>query len=125
MDNQKQFTLFADIPDSTNQHDYVYTNNNGTCGTPSENNECIENFSINTADKISDICYFYGNNQKGCASDPGDTLNITFTRPNPDARICFREECYAGISAAEINLISAKGATRSVTVYTTGQISVK
>ena len=122
MPNNKRFVLFADTDAQiTGSGNY----DAGTqCGSPTTGDECVETFSINTADKISQICWFWGSGgiHKDCTND-GYT-SITFSRPNPDASFCFQEECNQGISGIEIQVQSAKGKTYSVRIWNTGQVGV-
>lgn len=122
---EKRFVLFANIEDGLGSEDvYGADTTNNTCGAPSSgSNECIEAFTISTADKVVAIC----GGTAGAYTDTAQctalgTATITFRRPSPDARII-----YNGSPAdyAQIVLESAKGLTRAVVVWNTGQISVQ
>jgi prepilin-type N-terminal cleavage/methylation domain-containing protein len=124
--NTKQFVLFADVPSifGTLLPNKQYETN-GTCGVIEPGSECIENFSINTSDSIIEFC----TDVTGCVSS--GSIDITFRRPVPDAIICYKSSssdttCLnTTISNVDIVLQSAKGLRRTVSVWNTGQISVK
>ncbi len=130
----KKFILFADIPlvfgESPNgAYDQEI---NGVCDAPLASMECIETFGINTADRIVGICSDdvtpYDSGSMIDCSDKG-SVDITFLRPNPDAHIRYHNEAtnetIENASYAKIVFESAKGLRRSVTVWNTGQISVR
>ncbi len=127
---QKQFVLFADIPEYTGATPDKQYQEGQECGNPLPNSECIESIGINTADKIVAICT---SNTPGydLASDPTGTtcqatgqVDITFIRPNLDAYI-FDRQANRDSSFAKIVFVSAKGLRHAVTVWNTGQISVQ
>lgn len=125
--SKKSFVLFADIPVSPSTVPNKIYDTNSTCGAPSEGAECLEQFVISSADKVvgfeTDIT---GQVSTG-------SVSITFRRPTPDAIICYstggpHDVCSnpsTPISYVTIFLESAKGSSRSVTIWNTGQISVK
>jgi type II secretory pathway pseudopilin PulG len=122
--NRKQFILFADIPNpfAGPLPNKLY-DVDGSCGSPVVGGECLEKFSINTADSIVQICTDV---TSGCVST--GSVDITFRRPVPDAIICYRTASDIGCQSAsyvEIVVESAKGLRRKVSVWNTGQISVK
>ncbi|MEK7179017.1 MAG: prepilin-type N-terminal cleavage/methylation domain-containing protein [Patescibacteria group bacterium] len=102
------FTLFAD------------TNENGLYGG---SGELIETLRIQRGNVISSLCG-YATASSPCTSL--DTLHITFTRPDPEARIIGS----AGGSSSEysystITVRSTGGNTNMVTVWSNGQIAVQ
>ncbi len=112
----KRFILFADTEQANSEYE-----DGGRCGDPAPGNECVETFDILTSDKIIKIC-----NRTSCSDDA--RVDISFHRPSPDATICYRatyDDPCVNTSVATIWLESAKGLQRSVSVYTTGQISVQ
>lgn len=113
--NQKRFILFADREGSGTR---VY-NNNGVCGSPAANSECLEALTINTPEKVARLC-----TDAGCITS--GTVNVIFRRPSPDAEICVMSGSNCGPlrSFLTIELESVDGTMRSVTVWNTGQISV-
>lgn len=125
----KQFVLFVDIPAGDADTQGAYSSQMATCGAPTSSiNECVESFGISTADKIVAIC---GGDVSGYVSNPSDptspcsgtgTVDISFKRPSPDARILYNGQPSA---YAQIILQSAKGLRRGITVWNTGQIGVQ
>lgn len=122
--NNKDFILFADVPGKSGEAPNKNYDSAGSCGKPEINNECLENFSIDTSDYIVEIC----SDTTGCVNT--GSFDITFRRPMPDANICYKltpdGDCEtSSISYVDIILQSAKGLRRTVSVWNTGQISVK
>lgn len=83
--------------------------------------EKVKTFSIGTNDRISDLCL----NAK--TSPPGNCslsqLDVIFLRPNPT--IILTNDGYTLFSDAEITITSPKGGQKTVTIWSTGQISVE
>ncbi len=80
----QEFTYFADINHSG------YFDDSGSCpSTPTATNECLSVTSITTGDYISDLCYQYApvGGALTTTCDPSGEAYLTFTRPNPDARM--------------------------------------
>jgi prepilin-type N-terminal cleavage/methylation domain-containing protein len=134
--SSRRFVLFVDIPvGSGTESDYAgtYTQTQSQpCGAPtSSSNECIESFDITTADKIVAICAspdastYSSTDLSTCVSK--GSVDISFKRPSPDAKILYTSENGTSTQAAYAQLIieSAKGLKRAVTVWNTGQISVQ
>jgi prepilin-type N-terminal cleavage/methylation domain-containing protein len=122
--NKKRFVVFADIPSTSDSLPNKLYDNNGVCGSPAVDSECLESFTINSSDTIVEVC----TDVTGCVAV--GSVDITFRRPVPDAIICYKEtldaDCQtSSISYVDIVLRSAKGLTRKVSVWNTGQISVK
>lgn len=120
-----RFVLFADTDAIRTSTSIYNTDADAGCGNASvgNGNECLETFTISTADRIESIC-----NGTICYDSSKDAkIDITFRRPSPDAIICLSTggtpNC--NISYAVINLVSAKNLRRSVEIWNTGQISVK
>lgn len=107
------FVIFRD-----ENGDMLYTQNGETCGTPTMIDECLEKFAITTGDKINTICV-----ETTCSTPSIGGATIYFRRPNPDAKIFF-EAGRIERSYADIELISKKGAKKTVRVWNTGQIGV-
>lgn len=124
----KKFILFADIPASgSTWGDGMYTGGS-TCGAPSSNtDECTEQFSIASADKVVRLCADIGvGGTESCFSDK--EVDIVFRRPSPDARICVVQSgvCLSTTpSYVKVILQSPKGIERMVTIWNTGQISAQ
>lgn len=122
--NTKEFILFADIPENVGDSPNKKYDGDGSCGSPGVGAECIENYSISSSDSIVEVC----TDATGCVS--AGSIDITFRRPVPDAIICYRasssDNCQnITISYVDIVVQSAKGLRRSISVWNTGQISVK
>ncbi len=95
------FVLFADV-DQNNLY--------GGAG------EDVEQYVIQTGDRIYELC---ANN---CLT-PIDSLNIIFLRPNPI--VTLTEDGSMTFSNAQIKIRSQGGEERFITVWATGQVSVK
>ena len=113
--DSKQFVIFTDI-DGGNTDVY---DTGGDCGNPSVKEECVELFSITSADRIAQIC-------TEVTDCDARNISIVFRRPSPDATICIIEgdQCVRKVSYARIIVESAKGLQKQITVWNTGQISV-
>jgi prepilin-type N-terminal cleavage/methylation domain-containing protein len=121
--NKKQFILFADIPQSVGSLPNKRYDGDGSCGNPVSGGECLENFSIDSSDTIVELC------PDGACVSAG-SVDITFRRPIPDAIICYKTtssgDCQnSSISYVDIIVQSVKGIRRTISVWNTGQISVK
>jgi len=101
--------------------------------TPPAAPECLTKIDITRNNIISKLCYLITPNT--CVSSPAGDLgraDITFARPNIEAQFVLQDVNQAqiyplpsGFIGVRIELTSPKGATRSVTVYKTGQVSVQ
>lgn len=111
--------------DSTRYRLFGDTNNN----IAYEASEVVTAYSMRPGYGISEMCaHRSSDGTEICATSGGiSSVTIMFKRPEPDAiiRACpSAGPCVAAIDAT-ITLVSPTGATRSVTVTSTGQISVK
>ena len=80
--------------------------------------ETVQTFNISGKFHISDICA-----DSSCNSNSGITwLMVYFKRPNPDA--LFKTNSGSTYSKASITVTGSGGATRQITITSTGQISV-
>ncbi len=122
--SNKSFVLFADLNDD-GVYNYPNSSSSSTC---SENMmECEGIITINSLDNINNI-YLDGvpKNQTGM-------IDILFKRPNPDAIFCYRTSynanCQSDFSNISIEvsngMLPPDEVTYMVTVWNTGQISVK
>jgi prepilin-type N-terminal cleavage/methylation domain-containing protein len=125
----KSFIFFADLaggPISSGLPVYDESNTTRSCGysTLTAGNECIEEVAINSTDFISELCAYVGT-----TSSCGGTLDIVFTRPQPDASICYvpigLSSCSSNVSSATIKVTSLGGASKKIKVWNTGQISIE
>lgn len=133
----KSFVIFADIsgipaPGSLavfSGSGAKYDNSMGVdvCGVNlSLGNECIDFVTITTSDKISKICTT-SNGTTNCATT-NVALDIVFTRPKVEPSFCLLSggstSCSsATISKVSIEVTSALGDTKTITIWNTGQIS--
>lgn len=107
------FALFADINTKNKLLD-------SACSSV----ECIQRYTLANGYTIKNI---YGN-QKTNAPGSGtslDRLDITFTRPNPDALIVGNSVTTSPFSDAEIVIQSRQGITKTIVIWRTGQISIE
>jgi hypothetical protein len=115
--NPTSYTLFADL------------NNNGKY----DPNETVKTFSLGRGYQISSICVITSGGTQYCPAQGLTFVDINFRRPNPDA--CFTTNlasntCTVGAAAAyrsatiQIQAQTDTANTRSVTVTSTGQVSV-
>lgn len=81
-----------------------------------DSGEEVMSQTIREGGRISDLC---GNSACGKSK-----MDITFKRPNPDAQIV-TVPATSGLTSATIEVASREGATRTVRVWPTGQISVE
>lgn len=122
--SNKSFILFTNIADNK-QYDY---NGAEICGSPTLTNECLEMFSINSTDLISEI---YINDEVNPKLNLGieGTLDIFFKRPNPEPEFCINlgSGCTNdNISYVRIRIsnVSDPNSFKEVIIWNNGQISV-
>ena len=125
----KKFIYFADI-----NKDRVYTPPGAGVLCGAATSECEQEVTLLQGNVISSLC---GNMPQGvqsatCASaTPGNpplyttnTIDIVFARPNPfDATILGNS--VTSYSQVEITIASPKGYKHTITVWTTGQVTVR
>ncbi|MFH1473080.1 MAG: prepilin-type N-terminal cleavage/methylation domain-containing protein [bacterium] len=97
-----------------------------TCPTDASS-ECLTKTNIARNNKIATICSIPNSGPESCNVGK---LDVTFVRPLTNANLEFFDLngaylSLSNIKGARIGLISPSGTTRSVTVYTTGQISIQ
>ncbi|MSU45168.1 MAG: type II secretion system protein [Candidatus Zambryskibacteria bacterium] len=112
---------------------YIFADANGNrkydlgsgCGSGPTLTECIEKFTLRNGVRVTSIC----DTNSVCPATNSQKLHITFLRPNPDATIIFANSSNVtqGISplTGKVRLTSGKGVTLTVTVESTGQVSVQ
>jgi len=125
---RKRFILFADSLIINNKYDYPSKSiPNSKCGGGTE---CLETLTINSSDEITRVeaCNIVTGSTV-CEEPGGDgSVDIVFKRPSPDAIICLNKEGVVGCgtySSARITIRSVKDLTKVISVWNTGQISVK
>lgn len=132
------FTDYEATPGIPGNWDRAYLRNfnpGAPCGSPQQTiDECVEKTNIATGDKITSlsVCSTSGGTPSCNAVLPGQGLDITFLRPNLDAYFCTISPGNGGcmglvptIGYAEIGLTSPIGTTKTVKVWSTGQISIE
>ncbi|MBM2817474.1 MAG: hypothetical protein HW401_64 [Parcubacteria group bacterium] len=98
----------------------------GNIDCKSSADTCVNSYSIKRGNYISDIRV----TSPDCSPDPDCSvkeLNITFARPDPDAKFAKTKSTSGDvddITEAKIIISSANGDTRNVLVNSTGQISI-
>ncbi len=120
---RQQMIFFADAPIDTGGENLYY---NGVYDRLS--GEAISIFTIKNGSYISSVCT--GDKPENCNSSNstnGDTVDITFVRPDPNAIITTVDSNGIGSKKtyAEIVLKSSSGLTKKVVVRSTGQITVE
>ncbi len=101
----------------------------GTCvvGT----NECAGWNQLFRGNTISSLCVILAN---GTTCTSVGRIAITFLRPNPVARIVFFDSTgsdltnspsFTGFQGAKIVISSPKGKTKTISVFTTGQVAIQ
>lgn len=121
---------------------FVDVNKNGRYNNPSTwstctvggTSECLEITTLKQGVTISDLCAINSSNGQNCRSSGGSSvpgrIDITFLRPDPNARFSFANTSGTSITfpnhrGAKIQLRSPRGKTLDLYIYTTGQISVR
>lgn len=126
--SEKQFILFVEIPLNGSVADGIYTQQaGGTCGDLSASQECVETFNFTSADKIVAICSNIAASESLASCTTKGSVDISFRRPTPDAHIIFKAENGLTTKVGNVLLVveSAKGVRKGITVWNTGQISVR
>jgi prepilin-type N-terminal cleavage/methylation domain-containing protein len=89
--------------------------------------ECVEKLNLPSGYTFSTICEIPQSGTDDCT--PG-RVDVTFVRPETDAHLVFFNMAgemmsFAGLKGARISLVSPGGLAKSITIYSTGQISVQ
>ena len=118
--NPSNYYIFADTDGNK-----AYNAGSG-CGTG--NTECVEQLTLRNGVKITSIC----DGTNTCPPPPGGSsvknMTVTYTRPNPDASINFLNnggQIKASSPTGKVTLTSPKLKTLTVTIESTGQVSVQ
>jgi len=119
--SDKAYINFADL-DGDNIYDGDWS-----CPTGGPGDECLSRIDISRGNYITSLCSVDTSDNESCNVG---RIDISFVRPNTEAQIKFFDS--NGLSFVPVDMKGAKivlnspgGATRSVTVYTTGQVSVQ
>ncbi len=118
------YISFADRVSGTQQ--YIYEGD-WTCHTGGNTDECLSKRDLPSGYTFSAICEIPQVGDEDCTPA---RVDVTFVRPETDAHIVFFNTSgdmmsFSSVKGAKISLISPNGITRSVIVYSTGQISVQ
>ena len=121
--NTKSFLMFS-VPSTSVNKKYDYEGG-APCGDAS--NDCVELFSISTADYIK---YLIVDGE--VKNNPNASLDIVFTRPDPRAYFCFRDEPSDSCTvASNVGILITNGMaddkerTKTISIQNTGQISTQ
>lgn len=123
LSSSHSFMLFLDVD---NNHKY---DGGEMCGSPSENNECVEVFTIPSDSVISGL--YINDDEKPI--DSNSSIDILFKRPNPEPQFCYTSflgssDCDFSTSISyikiELSSINNPNVHKYVVVYNNGQISV-
>ena len=117
------YLFFADRGTKNGAYD-----GSSTCLTGGAN-ECIARFTFSRGVTLSQVCVIQSNGSESCTPNVS-RVDVSFLRPDPSARITFfnssnGQVVYPGHRGARIELASPRGKTRSVVIFTTGQISIQ
>ncbi len=139
-----EFYIFADTEGADNK---IYDNGPGCI--LGVTNECFDKLTLQNTYKIYTVCGNLKEDNISLPNDPArtvddlaneigvgkncgdyDSVNITFTRPNPDAlikahRVGKDADDFEILNDVEIIVASPRGDIRSVVVWNTGQISIE
>ncbi len=121
--NNKSFLMFS-VPSTSINKKYDYSGSN-PCGD--ESNDCVELFNIGTADYVKHLII-----DGEVKNNPNSSLDIVFTRPDPRAVFCFRNEpsdpCVEASNVSVIitnGMVGEKEKNRTISIQNTGQISTQ
>lgn len=128
------FTFFADTspaPSASNCHGLPLGGSAapdaqpGDCIYDQNQDQRVNSYTLGNGIIISDFCVYRDNGiggKKKCASThPLTFLDVVFARPNPDV---FIETSLTGYTYACLTVASPQGTTRSVSIGTSGVITV-
>jgi len=105
-------------PDDTTFVFFADTDNDGVYGGDASG-EMIRKLSVKSGYRISRLC-----TDSGCTIQR-DSVDITFRRPNPDARVTVDGiPSLVNFSEVSVDFVSPGGSVRSVSVFPTGQIAI-
>lgn len=121
------YILYADRELTKNNmydNDWSCPQNTGTEIVPYE---CLSKTTLQSGYTISAICSVSNSDTENCTLTRAD---ITFVRPDPDAQLVLFDASgfqlsSLGIKAVRIKLASPSNLEQTVSIYTTGQISIQ
>lgn len=115
------YGVYFDISDDSNYYLFTDLDADEKYDSPEE---LVEKFTLRNGVRVSDFC-----DESACPPSPSvRMMDITFLRPNTDARINFTNNG-GGIvvgpsNTGKVVLVSRKGSTLTITVESTGQVLV-
>ena len=116
-------TSFVLYKDTDGNKKYNHVGDGTNC---SANSECLESVSIPNGDTIKDICATLGAVTNCASVSQIDFVNVVFTRPDPEANITgtlgAADTVYDNL---QISVKTPKDFFKTVTVWSTGQVSVQ
>ncbi len=120
------FVFFSDIPFTFGMlGDGVYNQLLANCDNLMFGNECMNIINITSTDRIVELCA-----DSVCvapALSVSPSLDIVFTRPNPEPRFSFcinGTSCTTTSSYVQIKIQSVDGKQKIISVWNTGQIRI-
>ncbi len=135
-DFTSSYGLSLSIAETGSQYGYIFFSdrdnnrryNEGWVCSTSESSECLKKVDFNRGIYIESFCVVRTNGSDQCGSV--SRTDISFRRPNVDSRLYFYNSSGSSydppnLKGVRINLKSSGGLSRSVVVYTTGQISIE
>jgi len=96
--------------------------------TTGSNNECLQEKDVPSGVSVSSICSISTSDIESCNIG---RVDITFVRPNVDARFVFWDLSINPMAVSSVKGVritfhtAASGLNKSIVVYTTGQISIQ
>ncbi len=128
--SSKSFVIFTD---TTRSKSYNYNSSVTTpfCGSPSNNNECLEFLKIRSTDVIKNVNIYQGGSNPTLLGS-NEYLNISFKRPNPEAVFCYQKGSFnqpcQSVNISHIDIIiedtGVNPKTKTISVWSTGQINI-
>ncbi len=115
------YILFADLNDNQSY------DNDWSCPTGGPN-ECLEKKEISRGNYIYEICAIRTSGGDQCSNI--GRVDVTFKRPHTEAILTFyntsgNQYVPPNLMGARISIMSPSGGSRSVVVYTSGQVSIQ
>ncbi len=122
--SSSSFIFFSDIPFTPGLlGDHTYNQLTGTCDNLMYGNECMNIIDINSSDRITALCV-----DTLCVdSTLSPSVDIVFTRPNPEPTFCFRVNggsCTTLASYVSIKVQSTDSREKVISIWNTGQIRI-
>ena len=122
--SDRSFIFFSDIPFTPGMiGDHTYNQLTSTCDNLMYGNECMNIIDITSSDRITSLCA--DTLCVGSALSP--SVDIVFTRPNPEPTFCFRTNggsCTTLASYISIKVQSTDGREKVISIWNTGQIRI-